>query len=323
MGCSTMQMLTDARSDAASCSVGYRAIERTGAPVILLTARQALCFAALFGLLVLQCAFAAAPAPTTEIPTPYLPSTHVAVEEMLRLADVQPADLVVDLGSGDGRIPITAAVAFGARGYGVDIDPKLVAEANENARNAGVGDRVRFEHKDVFETDLSEATVVTLYLLTGLVDRLEPKLLKELRPGTRIVAHDFGFSNWKPDRSVNISKNFHLYIVPARVAGAWRLNAQTELGEIDYEVEITQDHQIIRGGARAGGTGFLPLFVPRLQGDRIRFVLVDDGRALHFEGRVRGSFMDGRVTMGIGRETVTRAWRAERTQARAASTANP
>ena len=125
------------------------------------------------------------PIPTAEVPTPYLPSTPVAVEEMLRLADVRPSDLVVDLGSGDGRIPITAAVAFGARGYGVDIDPKLVAEANENARNAGVADRVRFEQKDVFATDIREATVVTLYLLTGLVNRLEPKLMQELRPGTR------------------------------------------------------------------------------------------------------------------------------------------
>ena len=104
MGCSTMQMLTDGRSEAASCSMQHRSIERTGAPVFLLTARQALCLAVLVGLLALQCALAAAPAPTSEIPTPYLPSTHVAVEEMLRLADVQPADLVVDLGSGDGRM---------------------------------------------------------------------------------------------------------------------------------------------------------------------------------------------------------------------------
>lgn len=287
------------------------------------TMRQAFCFAALLLLLAMRCGYAAAPVPLGEVPTPYLPSTHVAVEEMLRLADVQPSDLVVDLGSGDGRIPITAALAFGARGYGVDIDPKLVAEANENARAAGVADRVRFERKDVFDTDLSEATVVTLYLLTGLVNRLEPKLMNDLRPGTRIVAHDFGFSDWKPDRSVNISKRFHLYIVPARVAGAWQLNARTELGEIDYEVEITQDHQIIRGGARANGAGFLPLFEPQLRGDRIRFVLVDDGRALHFEGRVRGSYMDGRVTMGIGRQSVTRAWRAERIQAREGFPASP
>ncbi|MPZ47610.1 MAG: methyltransferase domain-containing protein [Betaproteobacteria bacterium] len=257
-------------------------------------------------------AWAASAIPTAEVPTPYLPSTPVAVEEMLRLADVQPSDLVVDLGSGDGRIPITAAVAFGARGYGVDIDPKLVAEANENARNAGVSERVRFEQKDVFQADLREATVVTLYLLTGLVNRLKPKLMKELRPGTRIVAHDFGFSDWTPDRSVNISKNYLLYIVPAAIAGAWRLHAETADGDNSYDVDITQEHQKIRGGARTGGAGFLPLFDAHLEGERIRFVLVDGGHAHHFEGRVLGNFMAGSVRHGIGRSTVTRTWRAER-----------
>jgi SAM-dependent methyltransferase len=276
------------------------------------TLRQACCVTVLLVFSAVKQACAAAAIPVGEVPTPYLPSTPVAVEEMLRLADVKPSDLVVDLGSGDGRIPITAAAAFGARGYGVDIDPKLVAEANENARNAGVADRVRFEQRDVFDTDLGEATVVTLYLLTGLVNRLEPKLLKELKPGTRIVAHDFGFSGWTPDRSVNISKNYHLYIVPAQVRGAWRLHAETADGEAVYEVDIDQDRQKIHGGAREDGAGFLPLFEARLEGDRIRFVLVDDGHALHFEGRVRGSFMEGSVRHGIGRNTITRPWRAER-----------
>jgi protein-L-isoaspartate O-methyltransferase len=253
-----------------------------------------------------------APIPTAEVPTPYLPSTPVAVEEMLRLADVQPSDLVVDLGSGDGRIPITAATAFGARGFGVDIDPKLVAEANANARNAGVADRVRFEQKDVFATDIREATVVTLYLLTGLVNRLEPKLLQELRPGTRIVAHDFGFSDWTPDRSVNISKNYLLYIVPATVGGAWRLDTTGAEGEVAYDVDITQDHQKIRGGARGGGAGFLPLFEARLEGDRIAFVIVDGGHAHHYEGRVRAGVMEGTVRWGIGRDTRTGSWSAQR-----------
>lgn len=248
-----------------------------------------------------------------EVPTPYLPSTHVAVEEMLRVADVKPSDLVVDLGSGDGRIPITAATQFGARGYGVDIDSKLVDEANENARKAGVADRVLFEQRDVFKTDLKEATVVTLYLLTGLVNRLKPKLMSELRPGTRIVAHDFGFQDWTPDRSVNISKNYYLYIVPAKVAGAWRLEATLGEAQHVYDVDIKQDHQKIQGGARGeAGAGFLPLFESRLEGDLIRFALVDDGRAHHFEGRVHASYMEGTVTSGIGRGTVKRTWRAER-----------
>lgn len=247
-----------------------------------------------------------------EIPTPYLPSTPVAVEEMLRLADVRASDVVVDLGSGDGRVPITAARAFGARGFGVDIDEKLVAESNENARKAGVQDRVKFFQRDVFKTDIREASVVTLYLLSGLVNRLKPKLLSELRPGTRIVAHDFGFKDWTPDKSVNISKNYYLYIVPAPVGGAWRLAANLPTGEFTYELEIGQDHQKIRGGVRTAGAGFLPLFEAQLAGDTIRFVIVDEGQAHHFEGRVRGSLMEGRVRSGIGREQTERTWRAER-----------
>jgi len=248
-----------------------------------------------------------------EIPTPYLPSTQVAVEEMLRLADVRSHDVVVDLGSGDGRIPIAAAVAFGARGFGVDIDPKLVEEANANARKAGVDARVRFYQRDVFETDIREATVVTLYLLTGLVNRLKPKLMKELRPGARIVAHDFPFKDWEPDRRVNISKTYYLYIVPAQAGGRWRLEANLPGATYNYEMEIRQDHQKITGGVRtAGGSGYLPLFEPRLEGDRIRFVLVDEGHAHHFEGRIRGHLMEGTLRSGIGRQQAERSWRAER-----------
>jgi len=256
---------------------------------------------------------AASAIPPDEVPTPYLPSTNVAVDEMLRLADVKPSDLVVDLGSGDGRIPIAAATQYGARGYGVDIDAKLVQEANENARKAGVADRVRFEQRDVFKTDLKEASVVTLYLLTGLVNRLKPKLMNELKPGARIIAHDFGFKDWTPDRSVNISKNYYLYVVPAKVEGNWKLEATIGDAQHSYEIDIKQDHQKIRGGARTEmGAGFLPLFESRLEGDRIAFVLVDEGRAHHFEGRVHASYMEGSVTSGIGKGMVKRTWRAER-----------
>lgn len=265
------------------------------------------------GLIASAALSAASFTPPEEVPTPYLPSTNVAVDEMLRLADVKPTDLVVDLGSGDGRIPITAAMQFGARGYGVDIDAKLVHEANDNARKAGVAERVRFEQRDVFATDIKEANVVTLYLLTGLVNRLKPKLMGELRPGTRIIAHDFGFKDWTPDRSVNISKNYYLYIVPAQVGGTWKLEATVGDAPHSYEIDLKQDHQKIRGGARSeGGAGFLPLFEPQLEGDRIRFVLVDEGRAHHFEGRVHASYMEGSVTSGIGKSTVKRSWRAER-----------
>ena len=253
----------------------------------------------------------AAQAETTEIPTPYLPSTQLDVEEILRVAAIGPQDVVVDLGSGDGRIVIAAAKYFGARGFGVDIDEKLVVLANDNAREAGVAGRVRFYHRDIFATDLREATVVTMYLLTPLVNRLRPKLLAELKPGTRIVAHDYGFDGWKPDRTVKITKTFYLYVVPAPVAGKWRLEAMLPEGGRSYECDLKQQLQEISGGATVPG-GYLPLFEARLSGERISFVIADRQRSYHFDGRVTGSLMEGTVKSGIGNAQVESRWRATR-----------
>jgi SAM-dependent methyltransferase len=253
----------------------------------------------------------AAPAAMPDIPVPYVPSTEVAVEEMLRLAEVRKDDVVVDLGSGDGRIVIAAARYFGARGLGIEIDGKLVAESIENAHRAGVADRVKFLAQDVFKADISGATVVTMYLLSSFIAKLKPKLLAELKPGTRIVAHDFGIDGWQPDRTVNISKTFFLYVVPAHVEGRWRLHAQFPEGERSYEFELKQQLQKISGGARVPG-GYLPFFEARLAGSRISFAIVDDGRSHHFEGKVTGNAMEGVARSGIGSARVDRPWRAER-----------
>lgn len=142
------------------------------------------------------------------------------VSELLRLAEVTPDDVVYDLGSGDGRIVIAAAQAFGARGVGIEIDPGLVALSERNARRAGVSARVRFLRQDLFESDLGEATVVTLYLGNELNARLRPKLLRELRPGSRIVSHDFTLGAWPPRRSLRVQSaerehTLHLWVVPA------------------------------------------------------------------------------------------------------------
>ncbi len=133
---------------------------------------------------------------------PYVPTPPVVVEAMLKLADVGPADYVIDLGSGDGRIVLMAATKFNARGKGVDIDPDLVERANASARKLGVADRAKFEVQDVLKADIGRATVMTLYLLPGMMVSLQQKLLAELKPGTRIVSHDFTFDKWKPDRTV-------------------------------------------------------------------------------------------------------------------------
>jgi SAM-dependent methyltransferase len=245
------------------------------------------------------------------IPTPYIPSTNLAVDEMLRVADVQPEDLVVDLGSGDGRIVIAAARDYGARGLGIEIDPELVTESNENARVAGVADRVTFRHGDALKADIAAATVVTLYLLPQLVEQLKPRLLAQLKPGTRIVAHDFGFKDWTPDREVMISKTYYLYVVPAQVGGKWRVQADLPGGAREYELEFEQRFQKIRGGTRVPG-GYLPAFDASLSGDRIRFVLVEDQKSHHFEGRIAGQVMEGVVRSGPGRERTTGRWRASR-----------
>ncbi|HEX8195394.1 MAG TPA: class I SAM-dependent methyltransferase [Pyrinomonadaceae bacterium] len=131
---------------------------------------------------------------------PYVPTKELVVDKMLQMADVKGSDVLWDLGSGDGRIPITAAKRFGTRGVGVDIDPQRVKEANENARKNNVTDKVRFIEEDLFNVDFSEATVVTLYLLPEVNLRLRPKLLDSLKPGTRIVSHNYDMGNWQPEK---------------------------------------------------------------------------------------------------------------------------
>lgn len=269
---------------------------------------------ALLAALTLCASAAAAPAAVLDVPTPYVPSTNLNVDEMLRLAAVQPGDVVYDLGSGDGRIPISAARDWGARGVGVELDPKLVEESRENAKREGVADRVRFEQGDVLKARISEATVVTMYLLTPLVERLKPRFLAELKPGTRIVAHEYGFSDWKPDRHVQVSKNYYLYVVPAPVNGKWQLTLSLPAGAREYELDFTQRFQEVRGGARVAG-GYLPAFEARLNGERIAFVLVDENVSYRFEGRAGANLIEGSVRWGAGPRQQEAKWRATRVAA--------
>ncbi|MCA3072599.1 MAG: class I SAM-dependent methyltransferase [Rhodocyclaceae bacterium] len=149
----------------------------------------------------------------------YVPTPQEVVEGMLKLAKVGKTDVVYDLGCGDGRIVVTAARQFGARAVGIDIDPIRIREATENIRVAGVGERVKLIEGDLFATDISEATVVTIYLLSRLNLKLRPKLLKELRPGARIVSHAFDMDDWKPQRTESVgSSTIYLWTVPGRKA---------------------------------------------------------------------------------------------------------
>ena len=181
-------------------------------------ARRALCIALPFAGLAL-------PAPRLlaqdegrpRLDVPYVPTPMAVVNKMLDMANVRANDVVYDLGCGDGRIVITAAKERGARGVGIDIDPQRIKEANANAEAAGVTDRVKFLNQDLFTTDISEATVVTLYLLPSLNVKLIPKLKSELKPGTRIVSHAFDMGDWKPEQTLNVSgRTVYYWTIPKR-----------------------------------------------------------------------------------------------------------
>jgi len=222
---------------------------------------------------------------------PYVATPQDVVDSMLDLAKVGPGDYVIDLGSGDGRLVVTAAKR-GAAGFGVDLDPKRIAESVENARKAGVADRAQFFQRDLFETDFGRATVLTMYLLPDINLALRPKVLG-LKPGTRVVSHDFDMGDWVPDERLRMrsavthyESNAYLWIVPANAAGRW----QAEGGDA-LRFEIAQTFQQIKLQAR-NAQGPLDVSDARLAGDKISFTA--GGRA--YDGRI-----DGDVIVGVRR----------------------
>jgi SAM-dependent methyltransferase len=155
--------------------------------------------------------------PKRPLDVPYVPSPNPVVDGMLKLAAVQKTDIVYDLGCGDGRIVITAAKQYGAHGVGIDINPERVSEARANAKQAGVENLVKFEENDLFNADIHNATVVTLYLLPDVNLKLRPKLLRDLKPGTRIVSHSFDMDDWKPEKETTVDGRYlYLWTVPAK-----------------------------------------------------------------------------------------------------------
>jgi hypothetical protein len=273
-----------------------------------------LLFFATFGVLAVRPGFAQDEPP--KLDAPYVATPQVTVDEMLRVASVGPQDVVVDLGSGDGRIVVTAARKFGARGFGVELDWRLNLQAVENARQAGVGDRVRFLEQDLFKTDLSEATVITTYLLPFMMLRLRTVFLG-LKPGTRIVSHDFDFGDWRPDQKTYVRKNVFLWIVPARVAGRWQMRLPLPPVERLLDLELTQRYQDVSAHARLNGVP-TQVWEPKLTGDRLTFAIVDttdreNEATFYFDGRVRGEVMEGELTRGVGAERTVMKWRAVRT----------
>jgi hypothetical protein len=248
---------------------------------------------------------------------PYIRTPQVVVDKMLALAEVGPDDFLIDLGSGDGRIVITAAQQRGAKGFGVELDPTLVDASSAAARKAGVADRAQFFARDLFDTDIREATVLTMYLLPAVNLELRPRILSQLRPGTRVVSHDWDMGEWQPDAKVvleGLSKpvmpvqasTAYLWIVPAKVAGTWKVQLEGAKPE-SMEIEFTQRFQEISGVAkRAQGRTLLQS--AHLRGAEIRFAVIDETQRpsipLQFFGRVYGDTMEGSTGSG-------RRWRAE------------
>jgi hypothetical protein len=226
----------------------------------------------------------------------------VVVEEMLRLGQVDKNDFLIDLGCGDGRIVVTAAQKFGTRGYGVDINPVRLQEAEENAKKAGVTALTKFENRNLFETDLSKADVLTMYLLSSVNLQLRPKILSSMRPGTRVVSHDFDMGEWKADEEVIVPGDgspVYLWIVPAQAEGRWT----SRIGSQDVEITLNQQFQMVTGSGRVGNQE-VQVRNGRLQGDRIELTLVGEtgGRrsAHRIEGKVFGNSAEGTVSTDGG-----------------------
>ena len=239
----------------------------------------------------------------------FVPTESTMVRAMLNVAKVGKNDVVYDLGCGDGRIVIAAVKEYRAkRGVCVDIDPVRIAESQRNADSAGVAQRITFREGDLFEMDLRDATVVTLYLLPALNERLRPKLFRELRPGSRVVSNSFDMGDWKPDSILNgnpASQFFnyaYYWLMPADVGGTWRVKVKDGGG---YTLGLEQRYQHVTGTA-SGGEDKAELSEFVLKGDSIRFVISDSVR---FAGRVSGERAEGKVT-GAGK---SQSWKAERT----------
>ncbi|HUT62870.1 MAG TPA: methyltransferase domain-containing protein [Anaerolineae bacterium] len=251
---------------------------------------------------------------------PYVPTPEEVVEEMLKLADVGKDDIVYDLGCGDGRIVITAAKEMGAHGIGIDINPQRLKESRENAIKAKVTDKVEFREQNLFDTDFSEATVLTLYLLPNVNLKLRPKILRDMKPGSRIVSHDFNMGEWEPDKNANDNPNLgyhsvYFWIVPANVGGTWELTTPSDTGARRYTMELQQWFQKVQGSATTGNSK-TELTDIKLTGDRLQFTMSQNVKGknipVQFEGRVNGNSMDGSMKSESGSIAGNRKWSANR-----------
>lgn len=248
-----------------------------------------------------------------DLDVPYVPTPQPVVDQMLEIADVGEGDYVIDLGSGDGRIVISA-VKRGARGHGVDLNPKRIEEARANAEEEGVSDRVLFLEENIFETNFSSASVITMYLLNSVNRKLRPHLLEELEPGTRIVSHSFDMGDWTPDErhevesgSTGRTSTIYHWVIPARVEGDWSWNVNGE----SFSMSVSQQYQDI-DVSLSNGSESMKISEPVLHGKRIGFIAENGNQRYIFSGRIDGNTILGNTQIYEGETAKVVPWEASR-----------
>jgi hypothetical protein len=232
----------------------------------------------------------------------WVPTPDEVVERMLTMAQTKPEDFVIDLGAGDGKIAIAAAKKFGAKSMGVEYNPDMVAFAQKNAQAAGVSGKAQIVHGDIFATDFTQATVLTMYLLPSLNMKLRPQILA-LRPGTRVVTHAFNMEDWEPDESSDVDgRRVYFWIVPASVSGRWNVELSGAGDPAKISLNFEQKFQKIEGAVYLGPV-IAGLRDARVSGPRISFAYVDArGQRREFTGRVAGASMEGSFRIDGGQE---------------------
>jgi len=251
---------------------------------------------------------------------PYVPSPPEVVEEMLRLAQLKPGDILYDLGCGDGRIVVTAAQKAGIKAIGIDIDPQRIEESWQNARAAGVTNLVEFRQGDLFTADIHDASVVTLYLLTYVNLKLRPKLLSELKPGTRLVSHNYAMDTWKPDQTTTVVVDdsvhtVYFWVVPANLTGIWQWSMPLNQKKLDCRLEVDQHFQWFQGKLTVGRDTVV-IQETKLEGPKVNFqaVLTDRNQriVLDFSGQAQGDQITGTVTVKSNNGEEKIPWKATR-----------
>ena len=237
----------------------------------------------------------------------YVPTPIAIVHKILKLGSVKPNEFLIDLGSGDGRIVIFAAKKYGARGLGIDLNAKLVELSKKYALEEGVAQQTNFIVQDIFTTDIRKADVVTMYLLPEVNLKLRPKLIKELRPGSRIVSYNYHLGDWRPDKTILIDKFtadddaiIYFWIVPAKVTGKWHWQLELRGEDQNFNLQLNQNFQDISGAVKNRGRK-LPIFNPALGGNRISFSLVSEARGRmirqDYKGIIKAKIIVGAVEL--------------------------